>query len=164
MIGLASSSFLFLAYLNSIFLLGFNLAPGLRSCVLVLGVLAFFGGIFMMFQHHAAIEAVTQNESDPRVQLFETRKFRRRGLVNAMISSMGCMMAAMYWADEARVFGILLMIVLSLLLGILGMALLDMVSVSLNTITKTDDDSREKLVQEVLRRREQKAAEEAEES
>ena len=152
------------ALLSSLTLLAFDLDPSLRKAMLVLGILCFFGGIMMMFRHRAAIEAIEANEKDPRVRLFETRKFRRRGLVNAMISSMGCMMAAIYWADEARVFGILLMIVLTLLLGILGMALLDMVSVGLNTFSKTDDESREKLVQEVLRRREQKAAEDAEES
>ena len=150
--------------LSSFTLLAFDLDPSLRNVMLVLGALCFFAGILMMFRHRAAIEAVEKDEQDPRIRLFETRKFRRRGLVNAMISSMGCMMAATYWANEARVFAILLMIVLTLLLGILGMALLDMVSVGLNTFSKTDDESREKLVQEVLRRREQKAAEDAEES
>ena len=136
----------------------------IRGFSLALGVVGIATGIVLFAAHQRSYDEATRNESDERLRRFETRKFRRRATVASMIASVGCLMAALNWVSEARVFSIFILIILSLLLGILGIAIFDMFSVSLQALTRDDGERRKQIVEEVLRRRQQTGVDESDEN
>ncbi len=79
-----------------------------------------------------------------------------------MIASAGCLMAALFWVTEPRVFVVFILLILALLIGILGVALFDLFSVGLHSIANTDDAARKALVKEYLRQRKKAAFKEPE--
>ena len=134
-----------------------------RVYSLLLGLFGIVAGFLLLFGHRRKYElAMAQEEQDRAIQ-FETRKYKRRTLVSAMITATGCMMASLFWVDNARVFSVFILLILATLLGILGIALIDLFSVSLNTLTRTDDAARKALVEEYLRKRKKAAFEDPEE-
>ena len=136
----------------------------IRGFSLTLGVIGIATGIVLFAAHQRSYDGATRNESDERLRRFETRKFRRRATVASMVTSVGCLMAALNWVSEARVFLIFILIILSLLLGILGVAIFDMFSVSLQALTRDDGEARKQIVEEVLRRRQQTGVDESDEN
>lgn len=74
---------------------------------------------------------------------------------SSMISAIGVMLASLYWADDPRVFAILISLVLVALLGVLGLAFLDLFSVGLQQLAHPDDSARQAMVDDYLRRRKQ---------
>ena len=114
-----------------------------RQSILLIGLLAMFGGIVLMFRHRAHLREVLSVSRDPKERLFEVRKFRRRATTSAMISSIGVMIASLYWATDGRVFGALIFMILILLVGVFGLAILDIMSVGVQHIAygeRTDED------------------------
>lgn len=130
-----------------------------RSYALVLGVIGIITGFLLLNAHQRVHFLATRNEENQRVKRFESRKFRRRATVAAMVSATGCLLAALYWVTEIKVLAIFVLLILGLLIGILGIALFDMFSVSLQTLTRDDSAERKKFVEEYLRKREQAASE-----
>lgn len=123
-----------------------------RVSLIIIGLLALAGGVIMMKYHKQAIDEVMNSDKDTRIQLFERRKFRRRSLASAMIAAIGILMIALPWAREPGAFFGLITIVMLLLLAVLFLAFLDLMSVSLQTVT-SNASAREDMVDEYLRRR-----------
>ncbi len=124
-----------------------------RMYMLLFGLAAFSGGIVLMFRHQRSFREASQRTTDERLRLFELRKFRRRMTASSMISAIGVMLASLYWADDPRVFAILISLVLVALLGVLGLAFLDLFSVGLQQLAHPDDSARQAMVEEYLRKR-----------
>lgn len=124
---------------------------------IVLGAAAFGVGIVLMFRHQQSWLVASASKSDERIRLFEQRKYRRRMTANSMIAAIGVMLMALSYATEPKVFAILVSLVLVTLLGVLGLAFIDLFSVGLQQLTKKDDSARKKLVAEYLQRRQQQA-------
>lgn len=139
---------------------GFFEDPAIRQLTLFLGLVAFAGGCYLLMRTHRAYQFALAEETKEKARLFEFRKFRRRMVANSLIAAIGAMLAALYWIIEPRLFALMISLVLVSLLGVLGLAFLDLVSVGLRQIATPNDAARKALVQEYLRRREQKASEE----
>ena len=125
-----------------------------RAYLLLIGLATVAGGVIMMILHKRTYDELELVETDPRIVLFEYRKFRRRTTVSSLIGAMGVIMAALYWAIEPTVFAILISLILILIIAILGLATLDMLSISIQGISRTDDQARQAMIDEYLRRRE----------
>ena len=128
-----------------------------RFFTLLFGLAAFSGGIVMMFRHQRSYRDAIAKKTDERVRRFEYRKFRRRMTASSMISAIGVMLASLYWATEPRAFAVLITLVLTALLGVLGLGLLDLMSVGLQQISHPDETARKAMVEEYLKRRQQQA-------
>ena len=125
--------------------------------MLLLGLAAFSGGVLMMFRHKRAVDEVFRTVRDPRIQLYEQRKFRRRTTASTLIAAIGVMLASLYWATDPRPFTVLVSMILILLVALLVIAMLDMMSVGLQSIAHPDDSARKKMVDEYLRQRKELA-------
>lgn len=137
-------------------------ADSTRAYMLLFGLAAFSGGILLMFRHQRSFQEASRRTTNERLRLFELRKFRRRMTASSMISAIGVMLASLYWADDPRVFAILISLVLVMLLGVLGLAFLDLFSVGLQQLANPDDSSRQAMVDEYLRKRKQEHVDEDE--
>lgn len=126
-----------------------------RRYSLALGIGGLAGGILLFINHKKQLDAVLANNVEPRIRNFETRKYRRRATASAMIASVGCMLSALYWVSDARVFSAFILMILSLLIGILGVALFDLFSVGLQQIASPDEKSRKAMIEEFLRKRDE---------
>jgi hypothetical protein len=124
---------------------------------LALGLCGILTGFLLLFAHKQSFDAAMRAEDNERVRSFEARKYRRRSVVSSMVASTGCMMAALYWVTEPKTFVVFILLILTLLLGILVIAFIDLFSVGLHTITKTDDAARKAMVEEYLRQRKKSA-------
>jgi uncharacterized membrane protein YedE/YeeE len=124
-----------------------------RMYMLLFGMAAFAGGILLMFRHQRSFREASRKTTNERLRLFELRKFRRRMTASSMIAAIGVMLASLYWADDPRVFAILITLVLVTLLGVLGLACLDLFSVGLQQLAHPDDSARQAMVDEYLRLR-----------
>ena len=144
-------------------LLGEFDSSNIRNISLVMGLGGIAGGIILFINHKRHLANVIASRPEQRIVDFEERKFRRRSIVSAMIASTGLMMAALYWVNEAKIFAVFIMMILGLLVAILGVALIDMLSVGLHQIATPDEKARKAMVKEFLRQRE-KAAEESKEN
>ncbi len=129
-----------------------------RGYSLVLGLIGIAVGVILLLAHKRIHDEAMQKEDKQRNLVFEQKKFRRRLAVSAMITSVGCMLAALYWVNDPRVFSVFIVLILSTLLGILAIAIFDMFSVGLQSLTRTDDAARKALVEEYLRQRKKTAA------
>ena len=134
-------------------LTAWQLSESTKSALLLLGLLCFSGGIVLMFRHQRTVREVQAEETDQRVLLFEHRKFRRRTTASCMVSCLGVFLASLYWVTAPRTILLMLSMILILLLGILGLAILDATSIGLNALGNPDKESRQKLVDEYLRKR-----------
>ena len=130
-----------------------------RNYTLAFGIAGLAGGVLLFINHKRRLEEVLASDASERIKAFETRKYRRRTVVSSMVASVGCMMAALYWVSDAKVFSAFILMILTLLLGILGVALFDLFSVSLHQISTPDEDSQKAMVEDYLRKREENAAE-----
>ena len=74
-----------------------------------------------------------------------------------MITSVGCIMSALFWVSDGRVFSIFILMTLGLLVAILGVAFIDMFSVGLHQIASPDQKAEQAMVEEYLRQREKLA-------
>ena len=124
-----------------------------RELSLLLGLGTFICGLMAMFSHQRVLRETFEQPLKPREIIFETRKYRRRIVVAALIASLGVMIASLRWITEARPFATLILIILSTLLTILVIALIDMYSVGLQALTRSKDPNREQLIKDYLEKR-----------
>jgi hypothetical protein len=134
-----------------------------RNYSLALGIGGIAGGILLFVNHKKQLDAILASGAEERAKAYESRKYRRRAIASAMIASLGCMMAALYWVTDARVFSVFILMIMALLIGILGVALIDMFSVGLQQIATPDEKSQKAMIEELLRRREKSETEESKE-
>ena len=132
----------------------------IRNYSLVLGLGGMAAGVLLFINHKRRLVEMLASDSAERVKEYESRKYRRRATASAMIASVGCMLAALYWVIDARIFSVFIMMILSLLVGILGVALIDLFSVGLQQIASPDDQSRKAMIEEFLRKRNESGPEE----
>ena len=126
-----------------------------RDVSLGLGIAIFIVGMLSMFSHRRSLDRAFEEPMTGQQVNFENRKYRRRVFVAGMIASLGIMIAAIYWVEEPRAFASLILIILGTLLGILGIALIDMYSVGLQALARTDEPERKKLIEKYLKERQQ---------
>ena len=126
-----------------------------QTMSLWLGTAIFIGGILLMFSHRRSFDEALEQPLREQVIAFENRKYRRRVVVAGMITSLGIMISAIYWVEEPRAFACLILIIMGTLLAILGFALIDMYSVGLQAIARTDEPDRKKMIEEYLKQRQQ---------
>ena len=126
-----------------------------QNLSLGIGILVFIGGLVLMFSHRRSFDEAFEQPITGQQVNFENRKYRRRVVVAGMIASLGIMIAAIYWVEEPRAFASLILIILGTLLGILGFALIDMYSVGLQALARTDEPDRKKLIEKYLKERQQ---------
>lgn len=134
-----------------------------KSYSLALGVAGMAGGVLLFVNHKQQLNEILSSDASDRVISFEWKKYRRRATASALITSVGCMLAALYWVSDAVVFAAFILMILSLLLGILGIALVDMFSIGLQQIATPDEKSRKTIIEEYLRKREELLEEETSE-
>lgn len=126
-----------------------------QSLALWVGIAVCIGGVLLMFSHRRSFDEALEQPMRVQRITFENRKYRRRVLVAGMISSLGIMIAAIHWVEEPRAFASLILIIMGTLVAILGFALIDMYSVGLQAIARTDDPNRKKMIEEYLKQRQQ---------
>ncbi len=127
----------------------------IRSYTLALGIGGIAGGILLFINHKKFLDQQLASDANDRVKSFEMRKFRRRTIASAMITSAGTMMAALYWVTDVKVFSIFILMILSLLVGILGVAFFDLFSVGIQQIATPDERSQKAMIEEYLKNREE---------
>ncbi len=132
---------------------------GVRGYSLFLGLGGLACGVLLFLNHKWHLDSVLESGVADRIKDFESRKFRRRAIASSMITSVGFMLAALYWVTEPKIFTAFILMILTLLLGILGIAIIDLFSVGLHEIARPDESQKEK-IQEYLRQREVKKKEE----
>lgn len=133
----------------------------IRNFTLVLGLSGIATGILLYINHKRHLDRVLSEKPSERIANFEMRKFRRRAVTSVMITSVGLMMAALFWVTDAKVFSSFILMILTLLVGILGIAFVDMFSVGLHQIGTPDERSQKAMIEEYLQKRQkEKDAEE----
>ena len=126
-----------------------------QSLSLWVGIAIFIGGILLMFSHRRSFDEAFEQPLREQSVNFENRKYRRRVVVAGMITSLGIMISAIKWVEEPRAFASLILIIMGTLIAILGFAIIDMYSVGLQAIARTDDPNRKKMIEEYLKQRQQ---------
>ena len=129
----------------------------IRGYTLALGIGGITSGVLLFINHKRHLHEVLTSDAAERIKTYETRKYRRRAVVSAMVTSVGCMLSALFWVSDAKVFSVFIMMIMSLLVGILGVALFDLFSVSLHQIATPDEKSQKALIEDYLKQREQAA-------
>lgn len=130
-----------------------------RVILLSMGLGCFATGILLLFHHQREWDASFSKKSDARTRQYEDRKFRRRTVLASMISSAGCMMASTYWLVEPRLWALMMGALLLMLVGIIGLGLLDLFSVGLHEIAEGNPTAHEAMVQKYLELREKRQRE-----
>ena len=133
----------------------------IRNYTLALGVGGIAGGILLFVNHKKHLDQKLASDANDRVKAFEIRKFRRRTVVSAMVTSAGTMMAALYWVTDVKVFSIFILMILSLLVGILGVAFFDLFSVGIQQIATPDERSQKAMIEEYLKTRKESTDDDA---
>ncbi len=124
-----------------------------KTWALVVGIGTFAGGVLLMIRHKKHLDEVEQTQRDERIRRIEYRKFRRRTTVSSLIAATGVLLGSLYWANEPLVFSSLIALILIMTVMILGLAALDLLTVSLHGMADTRDDARKKMVQHYLKLR-----------
>ena len=127
----------------------------LKVITLLIGVGAFVGGILLMRWHQREMVTAENGQPDERMLKFEKRKFRRRMTGSTLIAIVGALLAALCWTDNPRAFATIVLVILSLLVALLGLAVYDMFNVGIQALADPKEEAREALVKEVLRRRQE---------
>ncbi len=135
-----------------------------RNYSLAIGLAAIAGGILLFINHRRHLGEVLSGKPAERILAFEQRKYRRRSIVSVMITSVGCMLSALFWVTDERVFSVFILMIMGLLVGIMGVAFIDLFSVGLHQIATPDEKARKELVEEYLRQREKLADQENEDA
>jgi len=148
--------------LNELLIIADSIDERLGPLMLFCGIGLFVAGFMLMFRHLKYWQDVEAREKEARVRLFEYRKFRRRGTIACLMSVAGCAMTALYWAQEARVFAILTLFLFAALVSVLGLAILDLMSVGIK-MAEPDEKARKKMVEEYMRLKEKQKAKQSNE-
>lgn len=132
-----------------------------NTALLLMGLACFAGGILLMIQHRREWLVSLAERADSRTRQFEERKFRRRALLASMISSAGCVMTSLYWLVDPRLWAMMMGVLLLILVGIVGIAFLDLFSVGLREISESDPKAQEEMLRTCLELREKRRREQA---
>ncbi len=124
-----------------------------RTMLLLFGFGLFATGVILFARHRQSWKDIPSDVDESR-RLFEWRKLRRRSAVACMIVISGCALAALYWTIDVRTVAILSLVLFACLSGVLGLAILDLMSVTIRRYAEDDEAAREKLVKEYHRMRE----------
>ena len=124
-----------------------------REFALLLGLVTFIGGLLAMFSHQRSYKETFERPLKRSEIVFESRKYRRRIVVAALISSLGVMIAGLKWITEPRQFASLVLIILMTLVAIFGIALIDMYSVGLQAYAQKKDVNRKQLLEDYRQRK-----------
>jgi len=122
----------------------------------LLGAAMLVVGVALVFYHKFDFDRVLASKATKRIIVFEHRKYYRRAMVGSMVASAGIVLATLNWITDARVYVVLLTVLLLLILGVLLLAVVDMFSISLNHIAKKDEESEKAALEALLRQREEK--------
>jgi hypothetical protein len=143
-----------------------GLSETAKNLCMLIGVGSFAGGVLSLFAHKRHLDEVFAEKHTVRELNYEVRKYRRRAIASSLIASLGIMLAGIAFVDELRTVAIFVSIILLLLVGVLGVAILDFFSVGINEIARKDDSARKAMVEEYVRQRNmiQQTKEEAEEA
>lgn len=131
----------------------FGLSETAKNLCLLLGVGSFAGGVISLFAHKRILDEVFASKHTARELTYEIRKYRRRAIASSLIASQGIMLGGIAFVDELRTIAIFVSIILLLIVGVLGVAMLDFFSVGLNEIARKDDKARKAMVDEYVRQR-----------
>jgi fatty acid desaturase len=131
-------------------LLAFFENENLRTLLLLGGIVMLAAGLILFLQHRQHWLKF-KDDDDEAVRKFEWRKYRRRVAVAVLTALAGFSMAAIYWSIDAKVVASLLSIIFGSLCGILALAIIDLMSVSLQMYVEDDEDARQELVREYHR-------------
>lgn len=132
----------------------------LQNSALMLGILGIIIGVMLMKGHQAIFQRSFRKADSRFAKNFEARKLKRRTIVAALVTSVGCMLTAIYWVTEIRVLAIFTLLIVCQLFFILCIALVDFFSVSLRLVTKPESQSQKALIEEILRQRREAAEQE----
>ena len=121
-----------------------------RTVVLLFGLALFAVGILLMIQHRREWDCVRRNERISRNLKFEQKKFRRRALVGSLLSLVGAMMAALYWAHDSTVFVAMIIAMFLVLIVMLSLGVVDLLAVSLHQFSTVDDQAKKEMVRKAL--------------
>lgn len=126
----------------------------MQNSALVLGILGIVSGLLLMKWHQAVFQRHERQVSTIGTQNYEARKLRRRTVVAALVTSVGCMLAAMYWVRELKVLAILTLLIIFQLVGILVLAIIDFLFASIRNLTRPNPQRQREILEEILKQRE----------
>jgi hypothetical protein len=121
-----------------------------QGVLLLFGAALFVVGLLLMYQHRREWIETLRHERKLRNLKFELKKFRRRALVGSLLSALGAIMAALHWVFDPTTFVVLTVIMFLLLIVMLGLGLLDLLSVWLHEYSTVDDRAKQEMVQKAL--------------
>ncbi len=121
-----------------------------RAVLLLFGMALFAVGILLMIQHRREWDSVRRNERNARNLKFERKKFRRRALVGSLLSVVGAVMAALYWAHDSTVFVAMTIAMFLVLILMLSLGVIDLLAVSLHQFSTVDDNAKKEMVRKAL--------------
>jgi hypothetical protein len=121
-----------------------------QGVLLLFGVTLFVAGLILMHQHRREWIAVLRRERNLRNLKFELKKFRRRALVGSLLSVLGAMMAALHWVHDPTTFVVLTVGMFLLLIILLGLGLLDFMSVWLHEYSTVDDRAKKDMINKAI--------------
>jgi sterol desaturase/sphingolipid hydroxylase (fatty acid hydroxylase superfamily) len=124
-----------------------------QNSALILGIFGIIVGVLLMRGHQAVYIHSLRQPATPVARNYEARKVRRRTIIAGLVTSVGCMLAAIYWVRETKVLAIFTLLIICQLLFILGIATIDFLSVSMRMISKPTSKSQRELLEEFLRDR-----------
>lgn len=123
----------------------------LRTMLLLFGAVLVATGIILMSRHFQQWQTVRSKKADKSLLLFEFRKFRRRCTIACLMAISGCAMMAIYWLIDVKFIALMSLTIFATLVGVLGLAILDLMSVGIRRYAEDDDAARQKLVKEYHR-------------
>lgn len=126
----------------------------IQSSGLILGVFSIVMGLFLMRAHRSAYGVNLSDKPTEGLVRFEQRKMRRRTIIAGLVTSIGCMLVALFWVNEVRVLAIFSLMIMLQLIIILGFAMVDMFSVGIRTLTRIDERPQKEMIEEFLRQHE----------
>lgn len=130
-----------------------GLSETAKNLCMLLGVGSLAGGVLSLLAQKHQLDELIASKHTARELDYESRKYRRRAIASSLISSLGIMLAGMAFVDDLRTVAIFVSIILLLLVGVLGLAMLDFFSVGINEIARKDDTARKAMVEEYVRQR-----------
>jgi uncharacterized membrane protein len=141
--------------MNSLLLLA--ISQRLQNSALILGLFGMAVGVMLMKGHQTVFQRSLRHSETPAARNFEARKLRRRTIVAALVTSVGCMLTAIYWVTEIRVLAIFTLLIICQLLFMLGIALVDFLLVSMRLVTKPESQGQKAIIEDILRSRREAA-------
>jgi hypothetical protein len=121
---------------------------------LIVGFSVMALGIALMFWHWSQWKEMIRTARTVRDVRYGDNQFRRRVLIGSLMAIVGSLLISLRWASDYRVFTGTIVLLLALLMGILALALLDLVNVLVRLRIKPPTrEARARLLEEYRQRR-----------